>query len=166
MQMRMIIGLVIGVVVGIGILAITYSSNQGSIEPRQTKQELDVKLSNIDLKSIDDRSAMVEITLSIANPTSSTVILESISYTLYVNDVRVVESMIGKSLEGIVTSSGSTQYILPNTHLTLKDTVTINKGRALDGIWILIKEGSARWSLDGRYSVTGWGEKEFRASLQ
>jgi len=165
MQKNILIGLVIGIVV-IGILAMTYSSNQGSIEPRHTKQELEVRLAHIDLKSIDDRSAMVEITLSIANPTSATLVLEFISYTLYVNDVRVAESMIGESLEGIVTSSGSTQYVLSNTHITLKDTVTINKGRALDGIWDLIREGKVRWSLDGRYSVTGWGEKEFRASLQ
>ncbi len=153
------VAVVIVVVIVVAALAPTQQQQQ------QAVKELSIMLDNVLVKSMDERSAVLEVSFTIVNPTSNTLVLEVINYTLYANNIEVAESSIGEKLEGIVTGSGKTQYLLPKTPLILKDTIQVNRSRALDSIWAQLDSSSIRWSVDGRYSVTGWQESEFKASM-
>ncbi len=161
----------VATIVGVLVVATYFTSSQQSLQQSTvqqiTRQELSIRLVNVLVKSIDDRNAALEISFSIFNPTSNTLVLEVINYTLYANNVRVGESIIGERLEGIVTGTGKTQYLLPNTPLILKDTIKVNRSRAVEGIWdqLASNSNSIKWSVDGKYSVTGWQEKEFKSSI-
>ncbi len=144
------------------LVAVTPAQKQ---QQQQVVRELSIMLDNVLVKSIDERSALLEVSFTIVNPTSSTLVLEVINYTLYANGIPVADSSIGEKLEGIVTGSGKTQYLLPKTPLTLKDTIQVSRSRALDSIWAQLDSTSIRWSVDGRYLVTGWQESEFKASM-
>lgn len=152
------VAVVVAVVIVVAALAPTQQQQQ------QAVKELSIMLDNVLVKSMDERSAVLEVSFTIVNPTSNTLVLEVINYTLYANNIEVAESSIGEKLEGIVTGSGKTQYLLPKTPLILKDTIQVNRSRALDSIWAQL-DSSIRWSVDGRYSVTGWQESEFKASM-
>lgn len=133
-------------------------------EPMVLVQELAIGLDRVHVSSKDDTTVTIEVTFSVLNPTRTTIILEHIKYTLYADGTRLADSMIGESLEGIVTGSGKTNYVLPNTPLLLKDTMKITKTRGLEGIWDTL-EGDVRWKVNGTYSVTGWPEKQFDAVI-
>ncbi len=168
---NVIIAGIIAVAAVVGaLLAATYFTSSTSLQQSTTqqvmKQELSIKLVNVLVKSVDDKKALLEVSFSIVNPTNSTLVLESINYTLYANNVRIGESIIGERLEGIVASTGKTQYLLPNNPLILKDTMQINRSRLVEGIWDKLASNSIAWSVDGKYSVTGWEEKEFKSSMQ
>jgi LEA14-like dessication related protein len=160
----------VAAVVGALLAATYFTSSSTSLQQSTTqqvmKQELSIKLVDVLVKSVDDKKALLEISFSIVNPTNSTLILEAINYTLYADNVRIGESIIGERLEGIVTVTGKTQYLLPNNPLILKDTMQINRSRAVEGIWDKLASNSIVWSVDGKYSVTGWQEKEFKSSMQ
>ncbi len=161
-----VIAVAAGVAVVIAVVIVTaLAPTQQQQQQQQVVRELSIMLDNVLVKSIDERSAVLEVSFTIVNPTSNTLVLEVIDYTLYANNIEVAESGIGEKLEGIVTGSGKTQYLLPKTPLTLKDTIQVNKSRALDNIWAQLDSSSIRWSVDGRYSVTGWQESEFKASM-
>lgn len=160
-------GVVIAVAAGVAVVivvVIVVAALAPTQQQQQAVKELSIMLDNVLVKSMDERSAVLEVSFTIVNPTSNTLVLEVINYTLYANNIEVAESSIGEKLEGIVTGSGKTQYLLPKTPLILKDTIQVNRSRALDSIWAQL-DSSIRWSVDGRYSVTGWQESEFKASM-
>lgn len=151
-------------IIGVIVLIPYPQGQQQRSEPMVVVQELTIGLDNVHVISKDDTTVTIEVTFSILNSTRATIILEYIKYTLYADGTRLAESMIGESLEGIVAGSGKTNYILPNTTLLLKDTVKITKSRGLEGIWNAL-EGDIRWRVNGTYSVTGWPEKQFDATI-
>lgn len=160
-----VIAVAAGVAVVIAVVIVAALAPTQQQQQQQVVRELSIMLDNVLVKSIDERSTVLEVSFTIVNPTSNTLVLEVINYTLYANNIEVAESSIGEKLEGIVTGSGKTQYLLPKTPLTLKDTIQVNRSRALDSIWAQLDSSSIRWSVDGRYSVTGWQESEFKASM-
>lgn len=161
-----IVALVVGIVVLLPYLGQGQQQGQQQSEPLVSVQELTIGLDSVHVRSEDDTTVTIEVAFSVYNPTRITVILEHIKYTLYANDTRLGDSMIGESLEGIVTGSGRTNYVLPNTPLLLKDTIKVTKVRGLEGLWGALVEGDVRWKVDGTYSVTGWQERQFDATIK
>ncbi|MEM4309395.1 MAG: hypothetical protein QXS98_01195 [Candidatus Nitrosocaldus sp.] len=149
----------------VGIIVLLPYLGQGQQDQQQQGrltpiQELAISLDSVHVSSNDDKTT-IEVTFSVLNLSRTTVILENIKYTLYADGVRLGDSMIGESLEGIVTGSGGTNYVLPNSQLLLKDTIKVTKVKSLEGIWDALIEGKVRWKINGTYSVTGWPEKQF-----
>lgn len=150
----------------VGIIVLLPYLGQGQQEQRQQQgeptaiQELVIELDSVNVSKGGDATT-IEVTFSVLNLSRTTVILENIKYTLYADGVRLGDSIIGESLEGIVTGSGRTNYVLPNAQLLLKDTIKVTKVKGLEGIWDALVEGKVRWKANGTYSVTGWPERNF-----
>lgn len=156
-----IAALIVGIIVLLPYLGQGQQGQQQQQGEPTAIQELVIDLDSVNVSKGGDDTTTIEVTFSVLNLSRTTVILENIKYTLYADGVRLGDSMIGESLEGIVTGSGRTNYVLPNAQLLLKDTIKVTKVKGLEGIWDALVEGKVRWNANGTYSVTGWPERNF-----
>jgi hypothetical protein len=102
--------------------------NKSSI-PQQSSQK-QVSHSNYDnltvsMKSVDivpiNNVTYVQIALNVHNPNRGAAILETLSYGIYFDNVRLASADIGSKPEGFIDSLSSVYPIIGNQTITLKD---------------------------------------------
>jgi hypothetical protein len=102
--------------------------NKSSI-PQQSSQK-QVSHSNYDnltvsMKSVDiapiNNVTYVQIALNVHNPNRGAAILETLSYSIYFDNVRLASADIGSKPEGFIDSLSSVYPIIGNQTITLKD---------------------------------------------
>ena len=80
------------------------NNNQGTAatQNQTTQANLGFTIKNITAERTDDRNADVHISFDVLNPNTSTVLLETIHYTVYVDEFTMTSGDIGVSPEGFV----------------------------------------------------------------
>ncbi|HEX7033112.1 MAG TPA: hypothetical protein VF172_08945 [Nitrososphaera sp.] len=152
--------------IAVAAIAIFFVLGSGNIRLPGTQQnatstvqmvELQVDLQDIIVQRTDDRNANVQVVFTAHNPSSGTVILETIHYTLHVGNFVMTSGDIGVSPEGFVGSQAGTFTIVGNSTITLKDTRVAERNNLTDDVWDSMVEGSAQYLVEGNYiyRVTG-----------
>ena len=129
---------------------------------------LELSIKNITTNIVDDKTGNLSIIFNVYNPNKITVMLESISYSVYSNSTRLVSGDIGQRPEGFVDSQDSIFPVIGNGTLILKDKKMIDTTRGLDLSQIATNNSTSQFLVNGTYffkqtgsfQSTG-GEEEF-----
>jgi len=128
--------------------------------------ELSIK--DITAKIVDGDTGNFSITFNVFNPNKGTIMLESISYNVYSNSIRIVSGDIGNRPEGFVDSQDSIFPVIGNGTLILKDKGIIENNNNLnlsqfagnDELSEFLVNGSYFFKQTGSFQSTG-GEQTF-----
>lgn len=132
--------------------------------------ELQVVLEEINVEQSDDRNADVEVVFDAHNPNMGTaLLLETIHYTLYVDELKMTTGDIGLSPEGFLSGQSGTFTIVSNSTVTLKDKQVAVRNNLTASSWDSIVDGTAQYDVEGRYAYrltgsnfqTNYYEKDF-----
>lgn len=146
-----------GVGVAIAFLAMTSS---GLLQPPSQEQRESVSkdvvlnLRSISVVSADEEKTVIEVAFDAFNPNRSSIVLESIQYTLFANGVRLATSEIGERAQGFITGTGKTFTMYSEFSMTLKDRVEIKKTEPLDPLWNDLQNDNVQWRVSGTFFVT------------
>jgi hypothetical protein len=139
--------------------------NQDAIKD-PTPPELSIK--DITATIVDGNSGNFSIIFNVFNPNKGTIMLESISYNVYSNSIRIVSGDIGKRPEGFVDSQDSIFPVIGNGTLILKDKRIIENSNNLNlsqfsgsnELSEFLVNGSYFFKQTGSFQATG-GEQIF-----
>jgi len=138
---------------------------------------MDIKIKNVVVnKTIDGKSAKVQVAFDVHNPNTNTMILDGICYNVYVNNALITSGNIGTEAPEDVIRSESGFPIIGNSVATLKDTQTVQKNNINTANWDKIVAGAAAtktgYQINGTYSYrqtanleASGGVKEFSLSF-
>ena len=106
------------------------NSNQNQ-QPQQKKvssnyDNLVVGVKSVDIVPVNDVPKL-QISFSVYNPNRGAAILETLTYGVYYDNVRLVSADIGSKPEGFIDSLGSVFPIIGNQTITLRDTQTLSE---------------------------------------
>jgi hypothetical protein len=110
--------------------------NQNQNQQPQQQQQQQKTSSNYDnlvvgVKSVDvvpvKNVSNLQISFSVHNPNRGAAILETLTYGVYLDNVRLVSADIGSKPEGFIDSLGSVFPIIGNQTITLKDTQALSE---------------------------------------
>ena len=89
-------------------------------------ENLTVSAKSVDILPINDILSS-RIALEVHNPNKGAAILETLSYSIFFDNVRLVSADIGAKPEGFVDNLGSVYTIIGNQTITLRDTQPITE---------------------------------------
>jgi LEA14-like dessication related protein len=113
---------------------------------------------------VNEKAATIEVQFKVTNPNYKAVILQTIKYELYENNVKVKASQIGERPMGMVDSSN--YFTILNEQPTiLRETITIKNTGNLPEFWDALTNNAPQWKIKGEASfnlssITAGGEKE------
>jgi hypothetical protein len=148
------VAIVIFLVISSGIFGNGNFHGQVGFNQNALKDAQAIKLSikNISGKQIDNKNANIQVVFDAYNPNRGTVILEAISYNVFVNNIRLISSDIGAKLEGFVASQEGVFPVIGNGTVILKDTQILHRNNLIADSWIKIVNGKANYVVNGTYS--------------
>lgn len=163
MDKRILIYVAIGVIVAsIGIIVVLPSSgflksmipNSNNAPSALTSVLADVKplvmqYNGSSVLSVTDRDAIIETKFNMTNPNDNTLIIEMLSYDVYVNNVPIGHGQYGQKYEG--TSSESSTYLPLTQHnyaLITNKAKLINDGNNPQ-IWSALQSGTGQIRING-----------------
>ena len=162
-----VFAIILGIVAFSGSTIIDDVSGGGIISPSETPRQvlpLEIELVNISILEVTDRAAVIEVQFTVTNPNFKSVILQTIKYELYENNVRIAISEIGSRPAGMV--DGSNYFtILSENPTVFKDKVTIKNSGNLPELWATLTNDTPQWKIKGEAffnlsSMTSGGENE------
>lgn len=170
---KIIIGAVVaGFVIIIGIIGFAGSSmidsvlgqNTVSSESTGVALPLQIELANISILEVTEKAATIEIQFQVTNPNSKSIILQTIKYDLYENDMKVHSSQIGQRPIGMVDSSNY-YTILSEQPTIIKEMITIKNTGNIQEFWDALTNNTPQWKIKGEASfnlssITAGGENE------
>lgn len=129
-------------------------NNQGTAatQNQTTQANLGFTIKNITAERTDDRNADVHISFDVLNPNTSTVLLETIHYTVYVDEFTMTSGDIGVSPEGFVAGQADMFPIVSGSIITLRDTESAERNNLTASSWDSMVEGIAQYRVEGTYS--------------
>ena len=125
---------------------------------------LKIELADISILEVNEKAATIELQFKVTNPNYKAVILQTIKYELYENNLKVKTSQIGKQAMGMVDSSDYFT-ILNDQPTILRDTITIKNTGNLPEFWDALTNNSPQWKIKGEASfnlssITAGGQNE------
>lgn len=145
---------------------------QQSSSPQQQKQtfssdyqNLTVSAKSVNIVPLNNVSSL-QIALNVHNPNKGAAILETLSYNVYLNNVRLASADIGSKPQGFIDSLSSVYPIIGNQTITLKDQqpLTPEAAALLNSNGTLIKNSNSNISkasiksnsyvINGTFSTT------------
>jgi hypothetical protein len=105
-----------------------------SSTPQSNNQNLSLSIDSIDILPSDNNNNVsnLQIAMDVYNPNRGAAILETLSYNVFLNNVRLSSGDIGSRPEGFVDSLESVYTIIGNQTITLRDKVPLSdQGRSL-----------------------------------
>ena len=158
MNSRVLLGIIVGVLAAaIGVIALSGSQllndvsegGLGKISPTQIEvKPIQVGLDKLEVLSVTDEEAQIEIDFTITNPNFKSVILHVIKFNLYAGDKRVTIAQIGDRPEGAI--EGSNYYtILSNNPQVIGDVITIKNTGNDPEFWSALQNNAVSWKIIG-----------------
>jgi hypothetical protein len=136
----------------VNLPAVNLSAPIFNREAFKDAQSLDIDIASVQAQPIDNNSTNLELVFNVHNPNNGTVMLESISYSLYSETERIVSGDIGERPEGFVGSQANIFPIVGNGNLTIKDKKMVNRDDAIQNDWQNIIGNSQHYILNGTFS--------------
>ena len=158
MNSKVLLGIIVGVLAGaIGVIALSGSQilndvsegGLGKLSPDPiTVKPIQIALDKIEVLSVTEEEAQIEIDFEITNPNFKSVILHVIKFDLYAGDKRVTIAQIGDRPEGAI--EGSNYYtILSNTPQVIGETIIIKNTGTDPEFWSSLQNNSVSWRISG-----------------
>ena len=117
------------------------SPNQNQ-QPQQKKVSSNYDNLVVGVKSVDivpvNNVSKLQISFDVYNPNRGAAILETLTYGVYFDNVRLASADIGTKPQGFIDSLGSVYPIIGNQTITLKDSQTLSE----DGSSLLNSNGT------------------------
>lgn len=111
-----------------------------------------IGVKDVSVTKADDTHANVQVTFTVENPNTTTMILETIHYNVNVDGVRMTIGDVGQSAQGFLDSQGNLFPIVAGSTLTAKNTQIAERNSALADAWDKMVSGNASFLVDGTYS--------------
>jgi hypothetical protein len=126
-------------------------------------------IKSIDADQKDEKNADLKIAFDVYNPNKTTMILETIHYSIYVGDFRMTIGDVGTSPEGFLAGQPDVYTIVSGSTVTLRDAQQAARNELNAESWDKMVAGDAEYRIEGSYAyrVTGaslqttTGEREF-----
>lgn len=158
MNSKVLLGIIIGILAGaIGVVAFSGSQifndvsegGLGKLSPDPiTVTPIQVALEKIEVLSVTEEEAQIDISFEITNPNFKSVILHVIKFELYSGDKRVTIAQIGDRPEGAI--EGSNYYtILSNNPQIIGETITIKNTGTDPEFWSALQNNEISWKIMG-----------------
>lgn len=155
---KVLLGIIVGVLAGaIGIVAFSGSQifndvtkgGLGKLSPDPiTVQPIQVELAKLEVLSVTEEEAQIEVDFEITNPNFKSVMLQVIKFDLYAGDKRVTIAQIGDRPEGAI--EGSNYYTILNTApQIIGETITIKNTGNDPEFWSALQNNSVSWKIMG-----------------
>ena len=159
--------IIIGIVVFSGTLTSYDISGGNFVSPAEIPREilpLEIELEDISILEVNEKAATIEIQFKVSNPNFKAIILQTIKYELYENNLRIHISQIGDRPIGMVTTSNYFT-ILSETPTILKDRITIKNAGNTPELWDALSSNTPQWKIKGEAffnlsSIMAGGENE------
>lgn len=131
---------------------ITFPSNPSP--GAETPMNLTLSIKDIAVTKIDDGKASVQVIFDAYNPNRSAAILETIQYSVYVGQFRMVVGDIGESPEGMVSSQAGSFTIVGNSTITLsqRPAPVAVRNNLTASAWDSMFTDDAKFRVEGSYS--------------
>lgn len=112
---------------------------------------LTIALKDIVVERMDEKNAKVDVRFTVYNPNRSAAVLETIHYSLYVDQLQMTSGDIGESPEGFVASQAGTFTIVSNSTITLPDSRVAVRNNLTASAWDSMIDETAQYRVEGTY---------------
>jgi LEA14-like dessication related protein len=118
---------------------------------------LTIALKEVSAERLDEKNANVVVAFTVHNPNRSAAILETIHYSLFVDQFQMTSGDIGESPEGFVASQAGTFTIVSNSTTTLSDSTVVGRNNLTASAWDSMINETAQYRVEGNYMyrITG-----------
>jgi len=163
-----VIGAVAGGIAVIGIFVFLTNSGmlQRPLEQEGIGKDVVLNLNSVNVVSVDEDSAIIEVSFDAFNPNKRSVVLEAVLYTLYANGVRLATDEIGQRTEGFITGTGRTFTMYGEYSMPLNDKVEVARTEFVESVWSDLQNNNVQWHVTGKFWFTdpvraGGEERDF-----
>jgi hypothetical protein len=131
---------------------IPFPSNPGT--GSVTPMNLTLSIKDIAVTKLDNERASVQVFFNAYNPNRSTAILETIQYSVYVGQFKMVAGDIGASPEGMVSSQAGSFTIVGDSTITLsqRPVPVAMRNNLTASAWDSMLTDGAKFRVEGSYS--------------
>ena len=147
MNKKIYVGAAIG---ALGVFVLLFASPALLSQPsqEQTVLPLQIELYDLSVLEVDERSATLEIKFKVSNPNFKSVMLQTIKYSIYHDDSRIIAGQIGTKPGGFVETSN--YFIILNERPSLiGEKITIKNTGNMPEIWEAFVSNSLNWRVTG-----------------
>jgi LEA14-like dessication related protein len=109
---------------------------------------LDMQYNGSSVLSVTNRAATIETRFNLTNPNDDTLIIEMLSYDIYVNGVSIGHGQYGEKYEGASDSSTYLPLTQHNSEMITNQAQLINDGNNPQ-IWSALQSGKAQIRING-----------------
>ncbi len=161
MEKKILVYVAIGVLVAILGLVVVLSgsglknmmSNNGNTPSALTSvltqvKPLDMQYNGSSVLSVTNRAATIETKFNLTNPNDDTLIIEMLSYDIYVNGVSIGHGQYGEKYEGASDNSTYLPLTEHNSEIITNQAQLINDGNNPQ-IWSALQSGKAQIRING-----------------
>ena len=159
--------IIVGMIAFSGSTIIDDTSGGSILSPSEAPRQalpVDLELEDISILEVNEKAATIQVEFKVTNPNIKSVILQTIKYELFENDIRIAVSQIGERPVGAI--EGSNYFtILSGKPTILKDTITIKNSGNVPEFWDALTNNTPQWKIKGEAffnlsSITAGGENE------
>ena len=147
MNKKIYVGAAIG---ALGVFVLLFASPALLSQPsqEQTVLPLQVELHDLSVLEANERLTILEIKFKVSNPNFKSVMLQTIKYSIYHDDSRIIAGQIGTKPGGFVESSN--YFIILNERPSLiGEKITIKNTGNMPEIWEAFVSNSLNWRVTG-----------------
>ena len=155
------------VIIAVGILAVILGGilfagptmvipSQDNIPGPQNVLEakpLQIKLDDLSVESISERTAVIKIAFEVSNPNPRSVIVQTMDYQLfetnYSDSEQISGGEIGSRPTGMVEFGSNYYTLLGERSIVLRDTITLKGSENTPQLWTILRDDDQSWRVSG-----------------
>ncbi|MEO9319916.1 MAG: hypothetical protein ABI361_04515 [Nitrososphaera sp.] len=123
----------------------TVNSTSGSPQIK----DIQIALKSVNTTRVDARNANVKVEFALHNPNNLPVLIETVHYTVKVDNHQMTLGDTGEPLEGFLASQASSTLIVAGGNVTVGDTETAVRNNITAAAWDSMVNGNATYNVDG-----------------
>jgi hypothetical protein len=154
---------IIALAVALGGILLSGSSSFSPTSDRNISQELSettrqippisVELNDISIIEVTKRTATIEVSFKIVNPTSTSMIVQVLDYQLfetgYSDAKQISGGQIGSRPTGMVEFGSNYYTLLANNSILLKHKIELKNTGNTPELWSALESNTAKWRVSG-----------------
>jgi len=107
-----------------------------------------LELDDVTIVEIVDNTAYMGITFKVTNPNNKSILLQTIKYTVYGDELKIGSKSIGERESDVIIAGGSNYYTILNDRPTkIKDEFTIKNSGNSPEFWENMQNDSVKWRV-------------------
>ena len=114
---------------------------------------LEIKLDDLSVESISERTAIIKIAFEVSNPNPRSVIVQTMDYRLFETNYSESEQIsggeIGSRPTGMVEFGSNYYTLLGERSIILRDTITLKGSENTPQLWNILKDDTQSWRVSG-----------------